>query len=311
MSAAHCTLSVTVAATDLPFLHLTLPHMLRASRLPFAKRMVLADLGVATGQFVRRPGGSVAGLLELLGELRTGGEIDDVVELEAGSSLVREAWHGVFRRPLPDPRDYRGAPIAGYVLSFTLCPTRYLLHFDGDMMIHQPPDAASWIERGIELLEAYPDVGAVLPLHGPPHPEGVLHQRVPFAWDPRGFHRFRSFTSRVFLVDCDRFRSIYPLDTSWPWTTSPGRRLSNLRRRARGESTLPRWEQMVEWAFVKAGLCRADLPGPAWSLHPNARGEEFVRLLPHIIAEVEAGRFPPEQGGRYNLDLDAWRAWCD
>lgn len=64
-------------------------------------------------------------------------------------------------------------------------------------------------------------------------------------------------------------------------------------------------------AFAKHGLCRADLAGPAWSLHPNARGETFVRLLPRIVGEIESGRFPPAQAGRYNLDLEAWREWLE
>jgi hypothetical protein len=64
---------------------------------------------------------------------------------------------------------------------------------------------------------------------------------------------------------------------------------------------------MIERGFGDAELCRADLPGPGWSLHPHARGDEFVRLLPAIIEAVEAGRFPPAQAGRYNMDFDAWR----
>ena len=33
-----------------------------------------------------------------------------------------------------------------------------------------------------------------------------------------------------------------------------------------------------------------------------------MRALPRIIADVEAGRFPAAQAGRYNMDFDAWRA---
>jgi hypothetical protein len=65
---------------------------------------------------------------------------------------------------------------------------------------------------------------------------------------------------------------------------------------------------MMERAFARAGWYRADLAEGGWHLHPHARGEEFVRVLPRIIEDVEAGRFPPAQAGRYNLDFEAWRA---
>lgn len=306
---ARCTLSVTVAPTDAGFLRQTLPHIARASRFPFAHRMVLADVDPVSGKFVRRPPGSVERLRALLDELRDQRLIDEWVPIEASSPRVRDAWRGRLSRRASHARDYRGSPIASYLLSLELCPTPYLMHVDGDMLIHQPPDQPSWVRRGIDLLERHEDVGAALPLSGPPRADGVVHSRKPYARDPRGFLRFRSFTSRVFLIERARVEALYPLDPRWPWTTPPGRRLTNLARRLRGESTLPTWERMMERAFRARGLWRADLLGPAWSLHPHARGEAFERLLPRILEDIEAGRFPPEQAGHHNLRFDAWRAW--
>jgi hypothetical protein len=308
MARAGCTLSLTVAVTDQPFLHLTIPHIVRASRFAFAHRMVFADVSPVSAQFVRRPPGSADALMRLLEELKNEGEIDEIVPLEAGSALIRDAWKGAFRRPPSHPRDYRGAPIASYLLSLALCPTRYLLHVDGDMLVHQALDAESWVERGMALLDEHDDLGAVAPLPGPPHPDGVLRQRVPFQRDPLGFFRFRQFSSRIFLVDRSKIERLYPLDPSWPLLTPPGRRITNLVKRLRGQSALPRWEKMMEDAFRRSGLYRADLPGGAWHLHPHARGEAFVRLLPRIIEDVEAGRFPAAQAGRYNMDFEAWQA---
>jgi hypothetical protein len=308
-STSDCTLSVTVASTDAPFLGLMLPHIGRASHFPFARFQVFADLEPVSATFVRRPPGSIDELRRSLEKLRAEGVIDEVIGVEADSALAREAWKGRLRRRPAHIRDYRGSPIASYLLSLALCPTRYLLHLDADMLVHQPADARSWVQTGIELLEANEDIAAVLPLSGPPHPAGRLHQRVPYTRDPRGFYRFRSFTSRIFLVDRTRIEGLYPLDPGWPVATPPGRMLGNVLHRLRGQSTLPTWELMMERAMRGRGWYRADLMGPAWSLHPHARGEEFVRLLPRIVADVEAGRFPPEQAGRYNMNFDAWRAW--
>jgi hypothetical protein len=64
---------------------------------------------------------------------------------------------------------------------------------------------------------------------------------------------------------------------------------------------------MMERAFARDGLVRADLLGSAWTLHPQARGAEFERLLPRIVEDVEAGRFPPGQAGHYNMRFPLWR----
>jgi hypothetical protein len=302
-----CTLSVTVASTDADFLRCTLPHIARASRFPFAHRMVLADLEPASGNFVRRPPGSAERLRALLDEFQTAGVIDEWIAVEPDDARMRDAWQGRLARRASHPRDYRGSPIASYLLSFALCRTPYLAHVDADMLIHQPAEEPSWVERGIELLRAHADVGVVLPLSGPPRPDGVVHSRKRYARDPRGFLRFGAFTSRLFLAERARIEALHPLDSRWPWTTPPGRRLTNLVRRARGQSTLPTWERMMERAFRTRRLVRADLLGGAWSLHPHARGPEFERLLPRIVEDVEAGRFPSEQAGHYNMRLELWR----
>lgn len=302
----RCTLSITVAPTDLPFLDQTLPHLARAFGQSVAHRLVVADFNEVTGTFKKRPVGSIDSLRKLLDRFQADGLIDQVVPVIMTSDLVQNAWRGVFTKPLPFPRDYRGAPIVNYLLCLSQAPTRYVMHVDSDMLIHQRPGVTPFVERAIALLQSNEDLAAVLPMSGPPHPEGVLHQPVWFELDAKGFHRFRSFTSRLFLVDRERLPRLYPLPLDWPQRTSPGRRL-NLRRRLRGLSTLPMWEHMMEWAMSDRRLFRADLSdGSCWSLHPVARGDDFVRALPSIIERVEAGRFPAEQAGHYDLMVEAW-----
>ncbi|NER84519.1 MAG: hypothetical protein F6K42_34365, partial [Leptolyngbya sp. SIO1D8] len=46
----------------------------------------------------------------------------------------------------------------------------------------------------------------------------------------------------------------------------------------------------------------------AWTLHPIDRGPEFIHHLPEIIHRVEAGDFPQEQAGYYDLKLNPWLA---
>ncbi len=271
---------------------------------------MIADVNPAAGSFRRRPIGSVDALLGLLASLRDEGVIDDVVPVDATPAVRREGYARVFAHDVPFVRDYRGAPILNYLIGLTRADARYVVHADGDMLIHQSPASESWVTRGLALLRENPDIGAVLPLPGPPHPEGVLHQPVAHEQDPRGFFRFDSFTSRIFLVDTERLAKLWPLSPAWPPGTPPGRRLRNVIRTLSGESTLPTWEDMMGRAFRAHGIVRADLSAPdAWSLHPLARGDAFVMWLPRIVADVEAGRFPASQGGHYDLRFDDWIAW--
>jgi hypothetical protein len=72
-------------------------------------------------------------------------------------------------------------------------------------------------------------------------------------------------------------------------------------------NTMPEWEVMVGYRLPETGMVRADLSSPqAWTLHPEDRGERFEAALPALIARIEAGNFPPGQGGHYDLLLDIW-----
>jgi hypothetical protein len=72
-------------------------------------------------------------------------------------------------------------------------------------------------------------------------------------------------------------------------------------------NTMPEWEVMVGYRLREVGMIRGDLATrQAWTIHPDDRGERFEKALPRIIARVEAGDYPPEQGGRYDLVLDRW-----
>jgi hypothetical protein len=67
------------------------------------------------------------------------------------------------------------------------------------------------------------------------------------------------------------------------------------------------WEKMVTESLREKSFVRADLDSSeAWCLHPNDHGLNFVIALPKIIERVEAGWYPPEQAGYYDLKLGTW-----
>ena len=44
-----------------------------------------------------------------------------------------------------------------------------------------------------------------------------------------------------------------------------------------------------------------------WFIHPEDKGQLFLELLPSIIENVKAGKFPPAQAGNETVDLPAWK----
>ena len=65
---------------------------------------------------------------------------------------------------------------------------------------------------------------------------------------------------------------------------------------------------MIGYRLQETGFVRADLASTrAWTLHPDERGEPFEAALPDLIARIEKGDYPAEQGGYYDLQFDLWK----
>ena len=44
----------------------------------------------------------------------------------------------------------------------------------------------------------------------------------------------------------------------------------------------------------------------AWTIHPKDRSPDFIKALPEIINKIEAGEYPQEQAGHYDLISNLW-----
>jgi len=103
------------------------------------------------------------------------------------------------------------------------------------------------------------------------------------------------------LIDCDRFARLLPIQPRW---VSWKRRLVSPIMR---KSALLSWEAMFSQHLQSSPYIRAEIDSPqAWTLHTLDRGEEFIQCLPQTIAKVEAGDFPAEQAGDYDLQFKYW-----
>ncbi|HBB32108.1 MAG TPA: hypothetical protein DDZ80_18690 [Cyanobacteria bacterium UBA8803] len=312
VSSPSCSLSIMVARTDIPFMMHTIPHLVRTCNFPFAQRLLAVDTAPLSGEKVNRPGiGTMEQLREYCDKLLTSGVVDKVIDIDYSEAYRHRIYQKHFGARIRHSHNYKGYPILGTIFSIEEVIGDYVLHFDSDMLLYQQP-GYSWIAEGMELLQKHPEVIAVRPLTGPPTTDGTLHQKVPYDRDPSGFYRFKFFSSRAYLMDRHRFDSLLPL--SILWRSYKNEILNGLPNSVKtalnywtGKGMLDSWEIMVSQRLEETDYIRGVLDSPkAWTVHPKDRGPEFIDALPKIIEKVEAGWYPPEQAGYYDLMLKCW-----
>lgn len=301
---ASCDLTFLVARTDTQFMLRTIPHLVRACRFPFARRFLMVDTAPLGRRYGRKPGiGTPEDLQACCAKLIEDGVVDGLVRIDYSPEHRRRTYRKHFAGLMRQTASSGGYPILGSIQALEESRADYLVHFDSDMLLHQEPDF-NWIEEGIRLLRANPDLIAVLPRSGPPGADGRLRQQdetgEAYQSDPRGIYCFKTFTSRVFLVDRARFDRLLPLRPRLPF-------MELLRNYLTARSTMPEWETMVGYRLRETPFVRADLSSPrAWTLHPDERGPRFEAALPGMIARIEAGDVPAGQSGYYDVQFDLW-----
>ncbi len=312
MSSEDCSLWMLAAEPDIPFLPLTVPHLIRSCNFPFGERVLALDTAPLSGDYARRPKVPVqASLEDCCTALLSEGIVDRVVYLEYSRQSHRRLYRKYFGDFIPQTHGYRGYPVLGSMMCLEQAEGNYMVHFDSDMLLHQSPEH-SWVSEGIRLLEEHDDVISVMPLPGPPGNDGRLHQSVPYQADPRGFFSFKNFSSRVYLIDRRRFEKLLPLEILALGSHRPlfkrfPDRWRLMAQHFLGRNVLYSFEVMVTHAMQESSFVRADLDSnKAWTLHPPDHGVQFLEKLPEIIARVEGGSFPERQAGHYDLKLDLW-----
>jgi hypothetical protein len=302
-----------VARTDTAFLMHTIPHLVKVCNFPFLERVLVVDTAPLSGDKVDRPGiGTMAQLREQCNELLNKGIVDKIIDIDYTDSYRKRVYKKHFGTALIKPtHNYKGYPILGTIFSLEEMKGDYVVHFDSDMLLYQAA-GYSWITQGINLLKKRPEIMTIRPLAGPPTKDGTLHLQNPLEVDADGFHAFKTFGSRVYMLDRKRFDDMLPFQVLWrPYSnkisfTLP-RALQTALNCTTGLGLLGSWEKMFSARLAQTHYIRANLDShEAWTLHPKDRGEAFIHALPEIIEKVEAGWYPSEQAGYYDMRLTSW-----
>ena len=240
--------------------------------------------------------------LHILEDMKSEGVVDAIDILHGGESRGDETFEWFFGRKFSSHSDHRGGPLFQYLMPMRKCETRFVCHFDCDVLLFSR-DAYSWVETGIEMIKAQPHIVAAAPCSRPPTDDGTYFQpgnRVAGFGDA---HLVNCISTRKFLLDLDWMKSRLPMQAKLS-----GRK-ARLKSLLFGSSATLPLENHVTDQMRKETLWRLDVSGAdAWSLHLAVHDWELVRVLPRLVQLVEDNVFPREQMGRYDFDIELWRS---
>jgi hypothetical protein len=204
-------------------------------------------------------------------------------------------------------KDFRGGPFYSYFFGLYAAKHNYVFHMDSDLMFGG--GSSTWIAEAVQLLIEKTDILTCSPLPGPPTSDGQLKTQTAELESHNSLaFRFSHFSSRLFLLDKQRFASkIKQLPLNPP-------SISNIVKAwFEGNPAYELPEILFSQAMSKHGLFRVDFLGHEpgmWSIHPPYRSDLFYQKLPEIIQRIETGNIPEAQRGDYDLN-DCLIDWTD
>lgn len=343
------TLQVNVSAGDLDYCGLSVPRLIETHRCDVAEVVVVADCCRPQGTpYVHRASrfpsrefeSKVARLRHMVSAWRAEGLIDRVEYVEPEPRALRRLNRKYCGNPTAWSHDHLGHAFSAYFAGWDCARTRYLLHFDADILLYQA-SGFSWVRAAIARLQEDPRMIAASPRIAPPLEDAgrmVNIDSPESGWAPTwrldpapGGWRSSWTSTRCHLIDLDRLAGLLPLASrhgfdhrlnaliapayrSAFWTRPiPSRGIGRLthrvaRRLARAVPPFPLPPEVLlhERALSKGmgSLYLGDVR--AWYIHPDTKPPGFPSLLPGLLSSVGEGRCPDSQRGLSGIRFDAW-----
>lgn len=276
----------------------------------------------------------IARLRTQCAEFESGGTVDRVVWLEPDPIALRALNRRYGGIATAWSHDHLGHAYSAYFLGWDCARTRYVAHFDADILLWQQP-AHSWIRSAVAALAADEHRLAASPRIAPPPASGDLvdSSNPRSGWSPTwplepresGWHS-PWFSTRCHLIDRERLARVLPFPgaagPAWINTLlAPLYQLPGLtggaqpalaRRLARRIPPFPLPPEVLlhEHAQRRGFSCLYLRDPRAWFIHPDTKPERFLRLLPRLLESVvERGEAPDGQRGQCGIRFDDWEAY--
>ncbi len=307
---------INLCPGDLAYAELTVPRLVRAHP-EAAERLLVVDCCRPQATRIVNPGQRfpapvfaerVATIKALAERWRQAGLFDRVEYLEPGSTRFAPLARRYVRPWMTETHDYGGCAFMAYWAALDLPRHRFVLHYDADMVLCQRPDC-DWATQAVARLEADSDIIAAAPRPSPPGWAASPDDDAPSRHEGRPFVRIAGgwlndwFSTRCFLFDRERLAGCLPLIGVAAGLYWRCRRLVR-----RGYPPAP--EIVLFRRLARRRLRRLNLADEnAWLLHPGEKPADFPAILPRLLESIDAGRLPPGQRGRTEIDFALWRSF--
>ena len=223
------------------------------------------------------------------------------------SIIPRAALETVRRRYFPaapayPEKAFDGGPFHAYFYGLMKAEAAYVVHMDSDMLFGG--GSQTWLDEAIRWLQTTPQALFAGPLPGPPTRDGNLpdvHRSLPgvlaigaperlAAAYPA--YRFKSVSTRIFVLDCVRFES-----AANPRELIPPGIKGRLRARLFGQSPLSMpAEEILTWNMMRNGLRRVDFLGLGEGMYSLPPALSLGSLLSRAADPSKAHRDRPGAG---------------
>lgn len=340
------TLQINLSAGDLAYLERTVAALVATHRPEVREVLVVADacrphstplLHAASRFPAAEFEARVARLRELCAALQSAGLVDRVVWLQPGAPDLRALNEKYAGLATPRTHDHLGHAFSAYFLGWEAARTRYVAHFDADIILWQQA-GFSWLRAAQAALDRDPALlGASLRIAPPPAGDTMVDIAAPGSgWLPSwplertpGGWRSPWFSTRCHLIDRERLAAVLPLRplnpgayrrAAWldgclaPWFergffSNATSRLGRSLRMRIPPFPVPPEVLLHEHAQQHGSECFYLDDPRAWFIHPDTKPEIFLRLLPRLLTTAgQRGECPPSQRGVSGIQFAAWEA---
>jgi hypothetical protein len=315
----NVTLQFNLSPGDIAYAQITVPALIAAHSQNVDETLAIVDCcPPQDGKYVRSERKlsndefhqRVKQICTIVEALKAQGYLDRIIYLHPGNSLQSILSQKYLGGWVHETHDYLGCGLMSYLAAFEVTQTRYLLHYDGDMLLYQAP-GYNWLLEAKRLIAKYPNVVTVCPRISPPylHEDTTLsdspslkkelHQAHPLKRVEEGWQD-DWFSDRCYLIDREKLSDYLPLLRGWFLIKTL---IAKYLRRG-----YPRTSESTLCSGVgSAGGRRLILASEqSWLLHPASKPDRLIELLPSIQQCIQQGQVPVEQKGLVDIHLSAW-----
>ncbi len=354
-AAAEITLQINVCAGDLAYADTTVGALVATHRPQVGEVLIVADAcRPQSTPLLHTPSRFPASVFaSRIDQLRRkcrawldAGLVDRVEWIDPNAPGTPALNRRYLGRATAWTHDHLGHALTAYFAGWDRPRTRYVAHFDADIVLHQAP-GYRWLPAAVHALEQDSRALAASPRIAPPltdHTSPLLDAQIAGnGWQPSwplipfslGWNS-PWLSTRAHLLDRERLagflplvsgaspfadaigafvnRVLFPVYDYRPWLSDPsllptglGERVaSRLARRIIPPFPLPP-EVLVHRTALRRGLNCIYLGDPrAWYIHPDTKPPELVALMPRIVDAVSIGAIPPAQRGFTGIRSNDW-----